>query len=349
MVGVVTIDDLVGLVDDFSCEIKSYKVHGEGSGFQQHQHIKFTIAVTVNTNSSSSSATVASKAPAPEESSAVAAVATGKSQSKSKKLKRQAVQAEVTRSSSSRPIAASTSAVMQILTRQSTTSVEIIRRYSDFELLSSILRRFYPSCITPPLPPKAWSLGLASSISEAVSIQRSRELQLFLNHLTRHPVLRHVYEVKAFLESSASGFRSYRELYPRLEIDRRSGQLRISSEGGNHHGSPVTSTAVGIMGMLGASSSVAMNTIAQSKAYGIASNIFGSMRQVITSPITSIASSITSSASAASSSFAANGTAGAMAVMNGSSPTIRYEHRVKHLLKAEVGRSCSLQALGQLD
>lgn len=76
--------------------------------------------------------------------------------------------------------------------RHTITTHEIVRRYSDFELLAVVLQRFYTGCIVPPIPPKAWGF---SSVSDEIGVQRSRELQMFLRHIIRHPFLRHTYEV----------------------------------------------------------------------------------------------------------------------------------------------------------
>jgi hypothetical protein len=96
-----------------------------------------------------------------------------------------------------------------------TYKTEVMRRYSDFQLLVLLLQRLYKGIIIPPLPVKHFSL----QHSDAHINIRSRELQMFINSITNHPILRHTYELKAFLEASSRGFKAYKEMFKKYHID----------------------------------------------------------------------------------------------------------------------------------
>jgi lantibiotic modifying enzyme len=49
--------------------------------------------------------------------------------------------------------------------------------------------------------------------SEQLINQRVRELQLFLDDLITHPLLKNSFEVKSFLECSPTGFKAFLQLY----------------------------------------------------------------------------------------------------------------------------------------
>jgi PX domain len=95
------------------------------------------------------------------------------------------------------------------------------RRYSDFELLASVLRRLYRGVILPPLPPKNWTTQLQQHTqpSQLLAAQRQAELQLFLSALLEHPVLRHSFEVLLFLTTSMTGLNSFRHTFSLLAFD----------------------------------------------------------------------------------------------------------------------------------
>eukprot|EP00600_Ochromonadales_sp_CCMP1393_P002879 CAMPEP_0174987932 /NCGR_PEP_ID=MMETSP0004_2-20121128/19834_1 /TAXON_ID=420556 /ORGANISM="Ochromonas sp., Strain CCMP1393" /LENGTH=675 /DNA_ID=CAMNT_0016241071 /DNA_START=98 /DNA_END=2122 /DNA_ORIENTATION=+ len=87
------------------------------------------------------------------------------------------------------------------------------RRYSEFEAFAQILRRNYRSIIVPPLPVKNWNF---LSNAQSLANQRAREFQMFLDDLTSHPVLKHSYELQAFLQTSTIGYKSFLELYAHI-------------------------------------------------------------------------------------------------------------------------------------
>lgn len=95
-----------------------------------------------------------------------------------------------------------------------TEKYSVERRYSEFEAFSTILQKNYKSIVIPPLPLKTWSF--LSPQSEATAHQRAVEFQMFLNDLTSHPILRYSYELKAFLQTSSQGYKSFVELYSHI-------------------------------------------------------------------------------------------------------------------------------------
>lgn len=102
--------------------------------------------------------------------------------------------------------------MMESARTYSHSEVEVVRRYSDFELLVRILQKCNPGIILPALPPKSWW----SENVESTAQKRCHLLQLFLSDITQHPMLRLSYELKAFLEASSTGFKSFREMYPKM-------------------------------------------------------------------------------------------------------------------------------------
>ena len=99
--------------------------------------------------------------------------------------------------------------------------LESQRRYSDFEILVSVLQRHYRGVILPPLPPKTWISQLQQQTQphQLFAIQRQYELQLFLNSLLAHRTLRHSYELKIFLTPSKVGLNSFRLTFPLFSFD----------------------------------------------------------------------------------------------------------------------------------
>lgn len=219
------------LIDEYHCEIKGYKVYGEGF---RHQHFKFTILTETRTTSSRADSII----------------------------------------------------------KSSNSCVETVRRYSDFELLANILQRFYPGVILPPLPPKLWTFH---ATTEAMGVQRSRELQLFLSNLTHHPILRHTYEVKAFLEASTSGFRSFRELFPSIQgsliVGATSTTMMISAPvtDGSSNGYVTSANSI-----LTSATNTALNLVNQTSALSFMTSWMGAARSVISTTTASLTSSLSS-------------------------------------------------------
>ena len=91
------------------------------------------------------------------------------------------------------------------------------RRYSDFEALVTIMQKYHKGCVIPPIPEKQWGHNFLttplSAASEAMIKQRALELQLFLNDLMQHPMLRHTFELQVFLESSVAGYKSFVDMH----------------------------------------------------------------------------------------------------------------------------------------
>mmetsp|Transcript_123859 Transcript_123859/g.243002 ORF Transcript_123859/g.243002 Transcript_123859/m.243002 type:complete len:692 (-) Transcript_123859:390-2465(-) len=90
----------------------------------------------------------------------------------------------------------------------------IERRYSEFNTFATILQKNFSSVVVPPLPVKNWNI---LSPSETNASQRAIEFQMFLNDLVSHPVLRYSFELKAFLQSSSQGFKSFVDLYSHIQ------------------------------------------------------------------------------------------------------------------------------------
>ena len=76
--------------------------------------------------------------------------------------------------------------------------LESQRRYSDFEVLVSVLQKLYKGVILPPLPPKTWTSQLQQQTqpSQLFAIQRLSELQLFITSLLSHPIIKNSYELR---------------------------------------------------------------------------------------------------------------------------------------------------------
>lgn len=106
---------------------------------------------------------------------------------------------------------------------------ESYRRYSDFEILIVILQKLYKGVILPPLPPKTWASQLRKQTqsSEVFSHQRQDELQLFLNTILSHPVLKYSHELRMFLTCSKVGLNSFRNILPVLNFNRH-GQVYLN-------------------------------------------------------------------------------------------------------------------------
>lgn len=210
----------ITLNDEYTVEVKGWKVYGEGF---HHQHIKYTI-LTTTTNT------------------------------------------PLITKMRNKPIH---------LTPNTTLShIEVLRRYSDFELLSNVLNRFYPGVILAPLPPKAWNFTYNVDIT---TTQRSRELQLFLNSVIHHPLLRHTYELKAFLEASSSGFKAFRDLFPRLH---ESIMYPENSSISNPNPSLLTDA------IAYCTTSTVGNVVTHSKAYATISGFLTTMTNTLTQSLT---------------------------------------------------------------
>lgn len=135
---------------------------------------------------------------------------------------------------------------------------QVTRRYSDFEFLSTMLRR-YRGCLIPPLPPKS----MLQSFYQDVAVERSQELGLFLQNLHRHPVLRNAYEIQLFQRASPRGFRIFHDLIVRLDA-------AVGSSAASSKNTLMRNTdAIGSTSVAGTMTSVASNvtTLAANYAY----------------------------------------------------------------------------------
>jgi hypothetical protein len=160
-------------------------------------------------------------------------------------------------------------------TAQEKTIVE--RRYSDFESFASILHRNYRGLVIPPLPPKNWSVFSASDITRIN--QRKHEFQMFLEDLVTHPVLKFCYELRAFLEASSSGYKAFVELYSHV-VD---SHLVYAPDGLTPHNT-------GVIKILSDGVSVvngATQAVAQTKAFGYISSLWGIVSKTVFSSPTS--------------------------------------------------------------
>ena len=94
--------------------------------------------------------------------------------------------------------------------------LESQRRYSDFEVLVSVLQKLYKGVILPPLPPKTWTSQLQQQTqpSQLFAVQRLSELQLFITSLLSHPIIKNSYELRVFLAASKVGLNSFRLSLP---------------------------------------------------------------------------------------------------------------------------------------
>lgn len=258
------------LNDDYECNVVRFKVYGENSAFRNKKHIKFsihtsTVTSVFNTDESFNFGLSPNSYTRPSTGSST--LSDHSSFSPLFQPSTTLIESHSRNNShgfsdnpdySKSTVADSSHLSIQVATSQKhlTFNSEVVRRYSDFELLSVVIKRFYPGIIIPPLPPKEWSLqslmeSTASSLSNSNTtpisiplsttpasvnstpnqsmsksamptsallsnpklIQRQLELQLYLNHIVRHPILKHVYEVKVFLEASYIGFRAFRDLF----------------------------------------------------------------------------------------------------------------------------------------
>ncbi len=143
--------------------------------------------------------------------------------------------------------------------------ITVERRYSDFVSFANILHRNHKGLVVPPLPQKSWPF--VSSSADSQNDQRRHEFQLFLSDLAAHPVLKHSFELKCFLDASSSSFKSFVELYSHVTAE---GRVRYSGTGGE------TTTGVGKMINDGASAvSEVGQAVAQTKAFGYLSSLWG--------------------------------------------------------------------------
>lgn len=103
---------------------------------------------------------------------------------------------------------------------------ESYRRYSDFEILIIVLQKLYKGVILPPLPPKTWASQLQQQTqpSQVFAHQRQNEIQLFLNSILVHPILKYSYELRVFLICSKTGLSSFKNTLPILNFNRE-GQI----------------------------------------------------------------------------------------------------------------------------
>ena len=152
----------------------------------------------------------------------------------------------------------------KITAEQERTNVQ--RRYSDFESLVHILHRNYPGSVVPPLPLKNWAPFL-SATDESRLAQRQIELQMFLDDLVLHPVLRCSYELKAFLESSSAGFKAFVELYSHVAAD---GSVDYSGLRDMHSSRVSRLISDGASVVSGAG-----QVVTQTKAFGYLSSLWG--------------------------------------------------------------------------
>ncbi len=216
--------------------------------------------------------------------------------------------------------------------------VVVERRYSDFESFSGIIHRNYKGVVVPPLPPKNWAFPLSTTPADSPSLlnQRQRELQLFLNDVVSHPVLRYCYELTAFLEASTAGFKCFLELYSHVQPD---GRVLYSDEHPNNSGS-----TSGISKLLSEGSNAmsgAGQAVAQTQAFGYLSSLWGAVSKTVLS---------------------AAGGGGGRALSHTESPeeVLLFKHttrflemvlaagqKLEHLVALEVANSAELSKLGQ--
>ena len=107
--------------------------------------------------------------------------------------------------------------------------LESPRRYSDFEILVTVLQKLYRGVILPPLPPKNWTTQLQQQTQplELFAVQRLSELQLFIQSLLKHPIIKHSYELKIFLTTSKIGLNSFRLNFPLFNFDNHGGVIPV--------------------------------------------------------------------------------------------------------------------------
>jgi hypothetical protein len=150
------------------------------------------------------------------------------------------------------------------------------RRYSEFETLAGILQKNHKYVVVPPLPVKNWAL-LAPT--EALANQRAIEFQMFLNDLASHPVLKYSFELKAFLECSAQGFKAFVDLYSHIQ----DGKLDYSC-------SPPTSNMNELLAKLLADSASAVTTSATAFFSTMWDNVRKSVPILATPPVSRVPS-----------------------------------------------------------
>lgn len=78
---------------------------------------------------------------------------------------------------------------------------QVTRRFSDFDWLFSVLQRKYPGVFMPPLPAKT---GLGVGLDQQGLLQRSQDLQRFLNRICAHELLMQSTDLQNFLEADTA-------------------------------------------------------------------------------------------------------------------------------------------------
>mmetsp|Transcript_1795 Transcript_1795/g.3389 ORF Transcript_1795/g.3389 Transcript_1795/m.3389 type:complete len:574 (+) Transcript_1795:66-1787(+) len=144
------------------------------------------------------------------------------------------------------------------------------RRYSDFAFLVEVLQKRYHGMIIPPLPPKYEHLldtkyHTSQNKTDHVAQGRANDLSIFLKTLSRHPIINHSLEFMIFLQSSSSGFSSFRNA------------LKTVTNMQNTNSSAL-STSVDDMVLMALSTTTAVTGFATSM-FGAVNNLFGISEQ----------------------------------------------------------------------
>lgn len=144
------------------------------------------------------------------------------------------------------------------------------RRYSDFVFLVGALQKRYHGMLIPPLPPKYEHLldtkyHTSQNKTDHVAQRRANDLSIFLKTLSRHPIISNSLEFMIFLQSSSSGFASFRNA------------LKAVTDMQNKNASAL-STSVDDMVLMALSTTTAVTGFATTM-FGAVNNLFGISEQ----------------------------------------------------------------------
>jgi hypothetical protein len=159
-------------------------------------------------------------------------------------------------------------------------SVQIERRYTDFELFAGLLQQFFKGFILPPLPLKNWGFSFISSgNSDHVLNRRVVEFQMFLNDISSHPVLAETFEVHCFLTASTTGFKAFLDLYQHFDLDANGKPMYYQDKFPSNPKSG--SNGVGKL-LLDSSSAISQSFLSSAKSFDFVNSLWGNVSRTVT-------------------------------------------------------------------
>ena len=191
--------------EDYDVQLKNWYVAGDDF---HSQHVKFRLETLSTTYNNSE---------LPTNSNEEIGSSNGNSQHTSRSNSNNTSKKDTTNNNNTTNTTNNTTSNSCSTTTPNTTikaKYNVERRYSEFEIFTTILQKNYKNIIIPPLPIKNWNI---LSSKEEISIQRSIEFQLYLNNLITHPIIKYTFELKIFLQCSIQGLKSFFDLYSHFE------------------------------------------------------------------------------------------------------------------------------------